>query len=548
MKIRIISLLTALILCLSVFSGCSGSESTGSGTDNVASSRDNWKDTVLFMTEDGDFSYLPDLSGKAEATVLVPSSETTDNAIFHLDWDYYPTSSDPFHYWYSDDGKNIYFATEGRSGYSPLYVTDPKGENTELVCNNVWLTSIVPVKNGLVFRANTEADDDILYSCFNGKATKLAEDVSRFGANKNSNGIYFVRRNTDIEGNPMAIFYVPTDGSSSPKMICEDVPIYSSIVFGTTRDMVLYRAVNDENADEKTYSVMMSENGSKPKALVDDCGDTATDFYDDTFFYERYTEDHYANAWGHAAYFDGKKTIDLTESKLNTSNFSPYVVDRKNHTYFFLNGSAENPENPDNSFTVFNCVYKGKYIGDIHTYSDYLFDGIFINNSEFISKSKDADENSTLELYKLSSDTPAIGTVLAEDPFDLKYAEKENTTYFFTHTPDSTVYDGDKLAKLMCYKDGKCETVIDDVFSDLTRVYDDGTVLTFKGEERNTLMQYKDGKEEKIGDNIYAYLRLSDGRILFTSDKTLYLYDNGEETRLADNVIRFYSNIGDYGI
>ncbi len=61
-------------------------------------------------------------------------------------------------------------------------------------------------------------------------------------------------------------------------------------------------------------------------------------------------------------------------------------------------------------------------------------------------------------------------------------------------------------------------------------------------------MQYRDGKEEKIGDNIHSYLRLCDGSLLFTSDKVLYLYDNGEQTRLAENVIRFYSNIGDYGV
>ncbi|MBQ6847217.1 MAG: hypothetical protein IJO61_08810 [Oscillospiraceae bacterium] len=555
MKIRIITLLLALTLCLSLLSGCgtdNNSESNtneAAATENSTSASDNRDDTVLFMTEDGNFCYLPDLSGKEEAKILLPASETTERSLFTLDWGYYPTENtfDSPHYWYSDDGKYIYFVTEGSSTCSPLYVTDTKGENTSLICNDVWLNTITPVKNGLVFLVNTEdTTGDTLYSYFDGKATKLADDVSRIGANKNSNGIYFLRRNSDIESKPMAIFHIPTDGSSAPKMICENVPNYVSIHFGTTRDIVIYPISN--NNEMNTYSVLMSENGSEPKVLVDDCGNLITEIYDDTFFYERYTEDYHWSTGGTAAYFDGSKTIDVTRSTFNTSDASPYIIDPKNHTYFFYNGSAENPENTDKNFKVFSTICKGKYIGDIHTCGEYLFEGKFLSDSEFVFKSKDADDNDVLEFFKITPDTPATGTILADDPFALKHATGENALYFMTNTLDDGEYDTEQPATLMRYKDGKCDIVTDDVYLDLTRIYEDGTVLTFKGEERNILLQYKNGEETKIGDNIFAYLRLDDGSLLFVSDKVLYRYKDGEQTRLAENVRRFYSNAGDYGI
>ncbi len=550
MKIRIISLLTALILCLSVFSGCSGSESTGSDTDNVASSRDNWKDTVLFMTEDGNFCYISDLDENSAPRILLNSSEATENSIFELPWDYSPYSygDDIPHYWYSDDGKYIYFTIEGRSSISSLYVTDSTGKNTELLCEDVLLESIIPIKNGLIFSVEVDSSDDTLYTCIDGKAIKIAENVSRFGANKNSDGIYFLRQNTDILGNPYTLFYTPVNGNSSPKIICENVDKYSTVRFGETRDTVLYCVPNDEDAEEKTYSVMLSENGSKPKVIVNDCNNIMAEVYNDTFFYEKYTKDKFDNTQWHATYFDGKKSIDITESKIESQDSVPTVIDRKSNSYFFFDKTTSTPENPEIYFDVYKCIHNGKYIGDVHTNSDYFSSCYFLSDSEFLHYGNDADDNDVLESYKFSGDAPAESTLIAKDAFAVNYHKDEQAIYFMVSTFENGSQSDTESAKLMRYKEGKSEIIAEDLFSRLTRVYEDGTVMAFTGEDRGTLMQYKNGKEEKIGDNIHTYLRLSDGRILFTSDKTLYLYDNGEETRLADNVIRFYSNIGDYGI
>ncbi len=415
-----------------------------------------------------------------DAKLLLDVADTTEESSYELARDYYPvenTSEGP-HHWYNADAKKLYFITKSQSYTSPLYVTDANGENTTLICDNANVTSITPIKNGLAYLAEVESADDTLYTCIDGKTTKIADNIFRFGANKNSEGIYFMRRNDDILNKPYAIFSALADGSNAPKIVCEDVAEYASIKFGTTRDTVLYLAINDENADDRTYSVMMSENGSEPKALVSDCGNILFEVYDDTFFYEKFTKDKYDNTLWHAAYFDGSKSTDITESSLRTEDSTPDATDRKNHTYFFFNGSADDPANPQTSFNVYNCIYKGKYIGDVHTHSDSISPSVFMSDSEFVHDSKDANDNIILEAFKLSSDTPATGTVIAMDPFAIRFVENENAVYYMTGPTEDTFSRDVSPATLMRYKNGKTEVIAENLFSRLTRVYDDTARLS----------------------------------------------------------------------
>lgn len=574
-KKRIFAVLLSAAMCLGLLSGCGGDTSgAGGGNKNDAPKANKaWTNTVLYLTNDGEWKLTQNLDGKTDGAIILDGIHTGEEDLFNLDAIFTPVSMGGVYYsadkedsytwademalevpqtsWYGADGKHLYFLS-GMSGRylsdSTLYVTNTEARETVAVSEAVATHSVLPSEDGVAYLAQGENGYD-LYVCDGAAPIRLATNVYEFFA-PNKDGIYFIR---EISG-AYDVLHVSADGNSSPVTLANGVSTY---YFGKGADTLFYCIPNDDNY---TSTVWSTTNGAEPEVVCEDCyAGKLLSVKGNTFFYFSLNEDESVPGTFvlDVRFFDGKDMKVLGESdrglqqhtvedlgwQQSLVDVSRYY-DHEKETMVFLGVRWDEQTNVAIPCVRINSV-NGVEMIDIDCELEQLGQAHCCGT---------ADDGKTILIYikghepkLLCVQTDGEGSRSVVDGCHLipTYIPGTETLYYFL-TPSA---DDLSHATVANYLGESLKEIVTDLNLMTSHFYDDGTILYLAGESYDvgTLTQYADGETTVIAENVEYYLRRQDGSILFVCDGTLYLSKNGTEVRLADDVCRFYCGNADYG-
>ncbi len=572
---RIFAVLLSAAMCLGLLAGCGGDTGgTGGGNKNDAPKVNKaWTNTVLYLTNDGEWKLTQNLDGKTDGTTLLDGTHTDEEDLFNLDAIFTPVSMGGVYYsadkeetytwademalevpqtsWYGADGKHLYFLS-GMSGRylsdSTLYVTNTETQETAVVTEAVATHSVIQFDDGLAYLAQGETGYD-LYVCNGADPTRLATNVYEFFA-PNKAGIYFIR---EISG-AYDVLHVPADGSSAPVTLANGVSSY----YENGTGVLFYCVPNDDIYTSAVWSTM---DGDEPKMVCEDCfAHSLLSVSNGTFFYQslvadEQTPDSFALS---TLFFDGKGMSILAEDKGLPTVVIEQLYEQKNMA-ITVSQYFDHSQKTMISLGVRQDEQSGATNVCVYIYNDTdNFKTIDIDcELEQLGQAHccgTADDGKTILIYikgyepkllAVNTDGDGSCSVIDGCPLIPTYISGADSLYYFL-SPSA-----DDLAHVTVanYLDGSLKEIVADLNLMTSHFYDDGTILYLAGGSYDvgTLTQYADGETTVIAENVEYYLRRQDGSVLFVCDDTLYLSKDGVQTRLADNVCRFYCGNADYG-
>ena len=166
-----------------------------------------------------------------------------------------------------------------------------------------------------------------------------------------------------------------------------------------------------------------------------------------------------------------------------------------------------------------------------------LATGIFpVGDGHVVLLLSDGGEETALVSCTVKDNALILGDVLEDEDFSVCYNSTEGLYYFADISSDGS---GGNLVRC---QGGEVTVLAKDACSVL--LMEDGTV--FKGEDQTsdgaTLCVVRDGREERIDDDVFDAVCLAADRLLYISDGDLYLWEKGERTRLARDVIGVWAS------
>ena len=157
------------------------------------------------------------------------------------------------------------------------------------------------------------------------------------------------------------------------------------------------------------------------------------------------------------------------------------------------------------------------------------------------------DGDSVLYSYEIKDGKLTRGDQISDDVGDytVSYVDGEAELYYF----EDVDYD-DETGTLMCYKNGKSDTVAED--ANRVDITEDGRVFMMDDASYDsrvettvgTLYEIVNGKEKEISEDIYMYYvtYLGDGKAMFISDEDLCYWNGKEVIVLAKDVVNYWTN------
>ena len=150
------------------------------------------------------------------------------------------------------------------------------------------------------------------------------------------------------------------------------------------------------------------------------------------------------------------------------------------------------------------------------------------------------EDEEALVSCKVENNALVLGDVLEDDDFSVCYGGGENVLYYFSDL------NGDRTCgNFTRYQNGEADVLAKDACGVI--MLEDGTVfkmedVEYLDREQGSLYVVSDGKDQRIADEVTDVLFLASDRALYVSDSDLYLWEKGESTRLARDVIGVWAS------
>lgn len=523
---RLGAALLAATMCLGLLAGCGGNTSNSGGTAAQNKVNKAWKDTVLYLSQDGEWMWQN--TSVAEEMLLLDATHTIADDRFALGISYNPSAEDAAVAWHSADGKFVYFlGTIGKREDLPstLYALNTADKTTTFVAE-VITTSVAQTNDGVAYLEKADDGTTELYSCVGVALAKLAEDVYDFSVSADGDGIFYSRKNENVYN----LYYVPADGNSTPTSLADGASAY---YYGDTDNVLIYCTTNTEN---RTNTIWRTDSKGNTEPLVDNCFFTPKAVHNDTFYYSVLNE---STRVTELRFYDGEN-----DNLVDDSGFlgRPSPDANPSGCYAPEEQTAVNAINSLGKFN-FDNKHTGTFLLPPSGQRIFYIGRLDTSKEGFVYEWNDA----VLSSFAYDGGEDQERKIIQEKVYAPKVIPSQKSLYYVTPSSGGAVDESDMT--LVQYKDGTAKNVVENVRWDTIHIYDDQTIMAltdYNGKSGNLVM-CENGDTTTIAENVSYYLRTTNGKVFLISEGNLFLSDGKTSTRVADGVLRFYCGDADYG-
>lgn len=525
----------AAVLCLCLLTGCGGERGAGSTAgagDAVGGStlgKDSGDNLLLCMSADNQWVLSKAEEGAASAVLgkVYADRKTLDSSPVSAEFVPGLNRSCPSLVWFTPDGKSVYFCSEYDGFCANLYHLDRSAlkkdfsnaaECVTLLSENISVSiNNQLVDNGLLYRT----EDGALYYSTGVDAVLLDRDViflysrdelpSDGGAAfaladgrravvypvQTEDGIQLCTRPVNGDGD------VTTLGSGIKSYYCD---VDSNHVFFVSEDGIYHTTLSGESTclAGPGGSILSTDGGTA--YYLSPAEDSRCVLYCYDGGESRTICDSVTSGWIHYACADAKNRIAL------------YVDSADGKFYCSIDNERE---------STFELSEES---------SGWEYCGILDGGKEIAVCGTGGRREAVI--LSVSGKEVADAKTIAADCRNPRIRGNSDFCLFTNAAGDAGKAD------VALYRGGTLTTLAEGVNCQDTSHYSDDVLLTLRDQ---ALLQFQEGDETHVANNAAYYLRIGDGKILYTSDdNTLSLYNGKESVRLLEGVVSMFCANGEY--